>query len=198
METTQSTPRAEQLMHLSLYRQLITLPDGVRICLRPLTPKDRDALIALFADLPPEETQYFRSNIADPVMVSAWAEKADYTSIFPLVAVVGDRIVGNSTLHLGRGFTRHVAELRIFLAKDFRRHGIGSAMIKGQLEVARKLGLHQVHAEVVESRPQVIHAFEQLGFERQFAWRDLFMTPQGETLDMVVLINFLRRKIEEF
>ena len=41
-------------------------------------------------------------------------------------------------------------------------------MIKGQLEVARKLGLHQVIAEVVESRPQVIHAFERLGFEHQF------------------------------
>jgi hypothetical protein len=71
-------------------------------------------------------------------------------------------------------------------------------MIKAQLEVARKLGLHQVIAEIVESRPQVIHAFEQLGFERQFAWRDLFMTPQGETLDMVVLINFLKRRSEEF
>jgi RimJ/RimL family protein N-acetyltransferase len=99
---------------------------------------------------------------------------------------------------MGKGYTRHVAEIRIFLAKDFRRHGIGSAMIKAQLEVARKLGLHQVIAEIVESQPQVIHAFERLGFERQFAWRDLFMTPQGETLDMVVLINPLRRRTEEF
>jgi RimJ/RimL family protein N-acetyltransferase len=185
-------------MQLSLYRQLITLPDGMRVCLRPLTPKDRDALIALFANLPPEETQYFRSKVADQQIVATWAEKPDYATIFPLVAVVGDRIVGNSTLHLGKGYTRHIAEIRIFLAKEVRRHGIGSAMIKAQLEVARKLGLHQVIAEIVESRPQVIHAFEQLGFERQFAWRDLFMTPQGETLDMVVLINFLKRRSEEF
>jgi RimJ/RimL family protein N-acetyltransferase len=185
-------------MHLSHYRQLITLPDGIRVCLRPLTPKDRDALIALFANLPQEETQYFRSNVANSEVVASWAEKPDYATIFPLVAVVGDRIVGNSTLHMGKGYTRHVAEIRIFLAKDFRRHGIGSAMIKAQLEVARKLGLHQVIAEIVESQPQVIHAFERLGFERQFAWRDLFMTPQGETLDMVVLINPLRRRTEEF
>ncbi len=198
MEPTQSAPRIEQLMHLSLYRQLITLPDGIRVCLRPLTPKDRDALIALFANLPPEETQYFRSKIADPSLVAAWAENPDYATIFPLVAVVGDRIVGNSTLHMGKGYTRHTAEIRIFLAKDFRRHGIGSAIIKAQLEIARKIGLHQVIAEVVESRPQVIHAFERLGFERQFAWRDLFMTPEGETLDMVVVINFLKRRTEEF
>ena len=71
-------------------------------------------------------------------------------------------------------------------------------MIKGQLEIARKLGLHQVIAEIVESRPQVIHAFERLGFERQFAWKDLFMTGEGETLDMMVLVNYLKRPGEVF
>ena len=195
MEPTKSTASVEQLM---LYLHLITLPDGLRVCLRPLTPKDRDALVALFSSLPAEELQYFRSNVADSEVVAQWAEKPDFASIFPLVAVVGDRIVGNSTLHLGKGYTRHVAEIRIFLAKDFRRHGIGTAMIKAQIEIARKMGLHQVIAEIVESRPQVIHAFERLGFQRQFVWKDLFMTPEGDTLDMVVLINFLRRAAEDF
>jgi RimJ/RimL family protein N-acetyltransferase len=195
METAKSTAGIEQLI---TYRHLITLPDGMRVLLRPLIPKDRDALAALFSNLPTEETQYFRSNIADPEVVAGWAENPDYGRIFPLVAVMGERIVGNSTLHIGRGFTRHVAEIRIFLAKDFRHHGIGSAMIKAQLEIARKLGLHQVHAEIVESRPQVMHAFERLGFERQFSWHDLFMTPQGETLDMIVVINFLKRRTEDF
>jgi RimJ/RimL family protein N-acetyltransferase len=198
MEPTPSSPRVEQLTHLMLYRHIITLADGMRVCLRPLTPKDRDALVALFGDLPPQETQYFRSDVADSQLVARWAEQPDYASIFPLVAVVGDRIVGNSTLHLGSGYTRHVAQIRIFLAKDFRRHGIGSAIIKAQLEIARKLGLHQVVAEIVESRPQVIHAFERLGFERQFVWKNLFMTPEGEKLDMVVLINSLRRETDEF
>jgi len=163
-----------------------------------LVTKDRDALVALFANLPPEETQVFRSNITNIELVASWAEKPDYTRVFPLVALVGERIVGNSTLYLGSGFTRHIAETRIFLAREFRRRGIGSAMIRGQLEIARKLGLHQVIAEVVESRPQVIHAFERLGFERQFVWKDLFMTAEGETLDMVVLVNYLRRPGELF
>ncbi len=183
---------------LTSYRHLITLPDGMRVLLRPLVPKDRDALVALFAGLAPSETQYFRSNIADPQVVALWAEKPDYTSVFPLVAVVGDRIVGNATLHFGKGYTRHIAEIRIFLMKEYRRHGIGTAMIRAQVEIARKLGLHQLIAEVVESQPQVIHAFERLGFERQFAWKDMFMTPDGETLDMVVLVYYLKRPTDSF
>lgn len=186
---------ADQLIN---YRHLVTLPDGLRVLLRPLVPKDRDALVALFSNLPPEETASFRNKVTQAGLVAGWAENPQYDRIFPLVAVVADRIVGNCTLHLGSGYTRHVAEVRIFLAREFRRRGIGSAMIKSHLEIARKLGLHQVIAEVVESRPQVIHAFERLGFERQFAWRDLFMTPEGETLDMIVLVNYLKRPGETF
>lgn len=183
---------------LVTYRHLVTLPDGLRVLLRPLIPKDRDPLIALFSALPDEELQFFRSNVADETVVAGWAERPDYSSIFPLVAVVGEQIVGNSTLHMGKGYTRHVAEIRIFLAKAYRRHGIGSAMIRSQVEIARKLGLHQVIAEVVESRPQVIHAFERQGFERQFTWKDMFMTPEGETLDMIALINYLKRPVDNF
>ncbi len=188
----------ESIDQLINYRHLVTLPDGLRVLVRPLAPKDGDALVALFTNLGTTETQFFRSKITSPEVVASWAEKPDYAKIFPLVAVIGDRIVGNSTLHLGSGYTRHVAEIRIFLAREFRRRGLGSALIKGQLEIAHKLGLHQVHAEVVENTPQVIHAFERLGFERQFAWKDLFMTSDGETLDMIVLVNFLKRPGEIF
>jgi RimJ/RimL family protein N-acetyltransferase len=188
----------ETVEQLALYRHLITLPDGMRVLLRPLVPKDRDALLALFSSLPPEEVQFFRSNVANPELVVSWAEQVDYSRIFPLVAVVGDRIVGNSTLHLGAGYTRHVAEIRIFLHREFRRCGIGKTMIKAQIDIARKMGLRQIVAEIVENQPQVIHAFEHLGFERQFSWKDLFMTSEGDTLDMIVLANYLRRSADDF
>lgn len=183
---------------LASYRHLINLQDGMRVVLRPLTPKDRDALVALFASLPSEETQYFRSNVSNPEVVAAWAEHVDYGKIFPLVAVVGDRIVGNCTLHLGSGHTRHVAEIRMFLARDYRRLGIGSAMLRALIEIGRKLGLRQLIAEIVENQPAVVHAFEHLGFERQAIFKDMFMTPEGDTLDMIALTLFLKRSAEDF
>jgi RimJ/RimL family protein N-acetyltransferase len=190
-----ATVSVEQLV---TYRHLITLPDGLRVLLRPLVPRDRDALLALFGALPAEELQFFRSNVADSALVASWADDVNYARVFPLVAVVGDQLVGNSTLHLGKGYTRHVAEIRIFLAKEFRRRGIGAAMLKAQIEIARKLGLHQLVAEIVESQPKVIHGFERLGFERQCVLRDQFMTSDGETMDLVVLTRYLRQSSEEF
>ena len=188
----------DRFEQLATYRHLITLQDGLRVVLRPLTPKDREALVALFASLPPEETQYFRSNVSNREVVSAWADKVDYSKVFPLVALAGDRMIGNSTLHLGTGHTRHIAEMRMFLAKDFRRRGIGSAMLKALIDISRRLGLRQLMAEVVESQPQVVRAFEHLGFERQCTFQDMFMTPEGDTLGMIVLALFLRNSAEDF
>ncbi len=195
MEMPRVKAGAEQLAH---YRQLVTLRDGLRVCLRPLVPEDRDALVALFKSLSADDLKYFRSNVADPNVVAAWAEEVDYSRVFPLVAVIGDQLVGNSTLHMGSGFTRHIAEIRVFLAKEFRRRGIGTAMLKTQIEIARKLGLHQLVAEIVESRPQVVHAFEHLGFERQAVLRDHFMTSEGDTLDLIIMVKYLKRAAEDF
>jgi RimJ/RimL family protein N-acetyltransferase len=186
---------SESLAH---YRQLVTLTDGLRVCLRPLIPQDKDALVGLFKSLGPDDLEYFRSNVADASVVASWAEEVDYSKVFPLVAVVGDHLVGNSTLHLGSEFTRHIAEIRVFLVKEFRRRGLGSAMIRAQIEVARKMGLHQLVAEIVESRLQVVHAFEHLGFERQAVLRDQFMTPDGDTLDLIVMVKYLKRTAEDF
>jgi L-amino acid N-acyltransferase YncA len=183
---------------LTNYRQLVTLADGLRVCLRPVQPGDREALIALFNALAPEDLAYFRSHRTDANVAASWAEQPDYTQVFPLVAVVGDQLVGNSTLHLGSGPTRHVAEVRVFLLKEFRRRGIGTAMLKTQIDIARRLGLYQLVAEIAENRPQVVHAFEHLGFERQCVLRDQFITPEGETLDLILMVKYLRQPAEEF
>jgi RimJ/RimL family protein N-acetyltransferase len=195
MDPVRHTSGVEQLSH---YRQLVTLPDGLRVCLRPLVSADRDGLVVLFKSLSADDLQYFRSDVADPAVVARWTEAVDYTRVFPLIAVVGDQLVGNCTLHLGSGPTRHLAEIRVFLAKEFRRRGIGTAMLKAQIEIARKLGLQQLLAEIVESRPQVAHAFEHLGFQRECVLRDHFMTPNGETLDLIVMVRYLRHAAEEF
>ncbi len=183
---------------LAVYRQLITTMDGLRVCLRPLTRQDRDALLALFAALPAEETMYFRSNVTDPTVLAGWCENPEQARTFPLIAIVGDHLVGSCTLHLGIGTTRHIAEIRIFLTKDYRRRGIGTAMLRTQIDIARKLGLLQVIAEVVETQSSVIHAFEHLGFERQGVLRDMFMSEEGETLDMITLVKHLKQNGDAF
>lgn len=187
-----------QLHEDLLYRQVITLRDGARVLIRQLVSDDKSALLDLFLPVPADEARYMRHAIQDAAVVSSWAEHIDYDRVFPLVAVVGDRIVGNATLHFNQGPARHRAEIRIFLAKDFRRRGLGSKITQALVEVARRRGLYMLEVQVVSNQVQTIKAMQAVGFQTTCVFRDYFILPDGELCDVVHLSMILRHPDEEF
>jgi L-amino acid N-acyltransferase YncA len=175
-----------------IYRQLVTLRDGARVLLRPLTVADRQALIDLFAVITEEERRYFRTNVMDPEVVGSWVDHLDYDKVLPIVAVIGDRIVGDATLHFHDGPYRHMGELRIFLAKDFRHRGLGVRMLSALIEMAKRRNLFILQVEVVSDQPQIISAFQSVGFVIKSVSQDFFMLPDGELRDLTHLTLRLR------
>ncbi|MBN1887368.1 MAG: GNAT family N-acetyltransferase [Thermoflexales bacterium] len=176
---------------LVTYRRLVTLNDGTRVLIRPLIAADKPLFLDLFDQAPREDLEYFHSDAADPGMVARWCDELDYASVFPMVAVVGDKLVGDATLHIGVSYQRHIGWLRVYLDRAFRRRGIGGLMLSGLIDIARKMGLQQLVAEVPAHQVQVIKAFQNLGFKQEFTFNDFFMTPQGETIDVAVMILHL-------
>ena len=55
-------------------------------------------------------------------------------------------------------------------------------------DIARRLGLQQLYAETLMVQPQVIKAFEALGYQQEAVLRDYFITGSGETLDTAILV----------
>ncbi len=184
---------------IAKYRQMVTLADGMRALIRPLVKDDKDALFELFAPANREDLKFVRNDVSDRALVAQWVEQLNYAQVLPLVAVVNNRIVGDATLHFrGAGPSRHIADVRIFLSKEFRRRGLGAAMLRSLIELARRSGLQQLVAEIVADQIKVIHAFESLGFELRATYPDYFMLPDGETYDVAVLFLRLTSKKEEF
>ena len=176
---------------LESYRKLKTLPSGERLLLRPLTKDDEENLVGLFARASDLDLQYFRSDAGDPDVVMSWVRDLDLQTVFPLVAMANGRMVGEATLHLGEHFHRHMAWVRIFLDRGYRRQGIGTLMLRCLIDIARRVGLQQLYAEVVLTQPQVVKAFENLGFHHEVTLEDYFIADDGETLDMAILVFWL-------
>lgn len=174
--------------HLDSYRKLKTLPSGERLLIRPLTREDEQELVDLFARASDQDLQYFRSDAGDPDVVRSWVRELDLQRVFPLVALANGRMVGEATLHFGEHFHRHLAWVRIFLDRGYRRQGIGTLMLRCLIDVARRVGLQQLYAEVVLTQPQVVKAFENLGFRHEVTLEDYFIADDGETLDMAILV----------
>ena len=185
--------------HLETYRRLITLKDGARLLLRLLTADDGDKLIELYTSAQPEDWEALRHNMEDPSAVHAWLDELDYNRVLPLGALINDRIVGNVTLHRrATGPYRHIGELRIFLAKDFRGRALGTEMLRTMIDLARKEGLHVLRGEVLVRQAKFIRALQALGFEQQCVLQDYFMLPDGQTEDVSLLLMRLLKQGDEF
>jgi RimJ/RimL family protein N-acetyltransferase len=181
-----------------VFRQLLTLSDGGRVLLRPLTKEDRQELIDLFQKIAPEDLRYMRHNVTDADLIASWVDNLDYDDVLPLVAVINERLVGSATLHFFRGPGRHRAEVRIYLAKEVRRRGVGSRMIQALIDISKRRNIYMVEAQIINEQATVIRAFQNLGFVRKCILDNYFILPDGELRDVAHLILRLRDSSEEF
>jgi L-amino acid N-acyltransferase YncA len=181
-----------------IYRQLVTLRDGARVLLRPLVASDRQALIDFFAPISPEDKRYFRTDITNPDVVGSWVDNLDYDKVLPILAVMGDRIVGDATLHFFQGPKRHIAEVRIFLCKDFRHRGLGGRMLQAVIDLAKRRSLYMLDVEIASDQTHIIKAFQSAGFVHKCTFEDYFMLPDGELRDLAHLILRLRAEDDQF
>jgi RimJ/RimL family protein N-acetyltransferase len=177
---------------LERFRKVVTLESSERVLLRPLTRDDGPLLNDLFRNASDAEVAYFRNDVRDEELVNAWAKKLDLSRVFPMVAVAGERIVGDATLHLGQGVNRHIGWVRIYLDREWRRKGIGTELIKSLIEIGRRVALQQLVAEIVSSQLQAIKAFESLGFQREYVHTDFYLFRDNEAFDLVVYVRRLK------
>ena len=183
---------------LKNFREMVTLKDGTYVLLRPMVGEDEKCLLEFYSSVNDDDMRFFRHYVKDPSIVHDWAENLDYSKVLPILALVKDRAVGSGSLHFGDGPKRHVAEVRLFLAKDFRKRGLGMKMIKALIDLARKQGLSILQAEVIAEQTKVVKAFEALGFKAQATLDDYFLFPDGDSCDVVLMTMPLRAKTDEF
>ena len=180
------------------YREMATLKDGAYVLLRPLSCEDEPRLAEFYTAVNEEDLRFFRHYVKDPALVHEWARNLDYSRVLPVLAFAKDRIVGSASLHFGEGPKRHTAEVRLFLAKDYRKRGLGMKMIRVLIDLARKQGVSILFAEVMAEQTKVVRAFEQLGFKSKATLDDFFIFPDGDTRDVVLMTMCLRSKTDEF
>src|SRR3972149_788799 len=143
------------------FREMVTLKDGAYVLLRALIKDDKARLIDFYKTTSEEDLRYFRHNVKDEALIADWCEKLDYGQVLPIIALAKDRIVGSASLHFFNGPKRHIGEVRLFLAKDYRKRGLGMKMIRALIDLARKQGLSVLLAEIIADKIKVVKAFEQ-------------------------------------
>jgi RimJ/RimL family protein N-acetyltransferase len=167
------------------------------LLLRALTPEDKPRLLEFIATISEEDLRYF-GHFANAAIIEEWCQDVNYQHALPLLAFNKERIVGSACLTFFAGPKRHIGQVHIILAKDYRRRGLGTKMLRALIELGRKRGLSLLIAEVIANMPKVIKAFEQLGFKPHCTLEDFYLLLDGETCDVILMTLSLQPKLDEF
>jgi phosphinothricin acetyltransferase len=141
---------------------------GRKVILRTPRWEDLDDLMELVNSLMEEGTEISRDKKASRDEEIDWLSsvlaRLEGEETFLLVAEVDGRVVASSDINRQRGYEKHAGVVGIVIKGGFRDLGIGTAMMRALVEVAKKMGLKVLTLSAYASTRRAIHVHEKVGF----------------------------------
>ena len=186
---------------LKNYPKKVFLRNGLEVTLRLMTLQDETALLEFFKNLPEEDLMFLKEDIADPVVIHRWAQTLDYDHVIPILAVIGERVIGDATLHRQTyGWSQHVGEIRVVTCKDFRRKGLGILLAKEIFFLALSLKLEKIIAEMMDTQTAAIEVFKAIGFEKEAILKNHVKDTHGNRHNLLIMsqdVKTLWKKMDD-
>ncbi len=170
------------------------LNDGSYVYIRPLTSKDTDKLYDFFLNrILEEDLLLFKDNVKDYFLIKDWTENINYKRIFPIVAETEDgNIIGIATLHMREfGWEKDVGKIRVSICKYCRGKGLGKALVKKLIELAKERNLRVIIAEVLSPQESALNALKKAGFKETTVIKDLAKSYSVDTYNLHILCLYL-------
>ncbi len=183
------------------YPKEVTLKSGEKVILRPMVKEDEQKLLKFFLRLPEEDRLFLKNDVIDPKVIKSWAQNLDYEHVIPILAEIGDMIIGDATLHKRTtDKPPYIGEIRIVTDRNFRRRGLGTMLAKEIYFLALTLKLNKLVAEVVEDQHTVLKTFKSLGFRHETTLKNRAIDLHGVKHNLVVMtedVDALWKTIED-
>ena len=148
---------------------------------RPAAVADAVALAKMFAAVAEE-----RDGIATepPVDVHQRAALFAGGADSSVVAVAGDQIIGMLHVEVSRhGF----GEIGMLVDRDWRGRGVGAALVRAAIGLAREQGLHKLSLEVFAHNAAGIALYRKCGFLEEGRRIRQYRRASGELWDTIVM-----------
>jgi GNAT superfamily N-acetyltransferase len=158
------------------------------IVFRPLSSACRDAMLGFARSLPEQDLLFLDRDIAQPAVVDQWVRDVADGRLATIAAWRDNSIVGYATTARGNvRWSRHVADLRVVVAEDYRGLGLGRWLLELVFEMALEAGASKLVARMTPDQTGALSLFRHLGFEQEAVLRDHALDANGLTHDLMVL-----------
>jgi RimJ/RimL family protein N-acetyltransferase len=161
---------------------------GKQLILRNFVASDLATVLKFASELPPHDLLFLTRDIQHPKVITAWLDAIADNRIQSLLALDGDRVVGSTAIVRDeRGWSPHVAELRLLIAEDFRGQGLGRILLNHCFADAVDAGAEKLIARMTPDQRGAIALFEEMGFRGEAMLRDHVKNHDGSVHDLAIL-----------
>jgi len=180
----------------------VKLKDGAPVEIRPMAGEDLDRSFAFFQALPAKDRAYLRRSVSSRDVVRERIEEMASGSVKRLVALAGDQIVADAALELERrGWKEHVGELRLIVARRYRRKGLGLLMARELYSIAAEVKVEEIIVKMMRPQLAARSIFRKLGFHEETVLPDYVKDAKGHKQDMILMrceLESLWQELEDF
>jgi L-amino acid N-acyltransferase YncA len=168
----------------------VPLRDRSKVTVRPMEAKDGPAVWDFFRALPEEDRLFLRDDVTSPEWLDRFVAEIGQETMIPIIAEQGGQVVGNAALYRSRrGWSAHVGEIRVAVARSCQRKGLGTVLARELVKAAINAGLEKMVASVVDNQVGAKRAFEKLGFRAEAVLKGHVKDIHGSKRDLVLMAN---------
>jgi RimJ/RimL family protein N-acetyltransferase len=175
-----------------------TLKNGKKVVIRSLTLKDLDKLLEFYRTLPPEDRKYLRVDVTDRNVVAHRIKLIEEGNVIRIIALDKNKIVADGALELsGEEWRRHQGEIRVIVSRRYRRHGLGTVMMRELYFLAAEKNVEKVVAKMMRPQTAARNICHKLGFKEELLLPDYVRDMSGKPQDLIIMTCHLQDLWEE-
>lgn len=166
------------------------LKNGQGVTLDRTKASDGAALLGFFRSMPEEDRLFLKDDVTTSDWLDRFLAKLDRGEAISVVAKNGGEVRGEGTLYrTAFGWSRHVGEIRLNVARNVRGQGLGIELARHLVKLAIDSGIDKLVAHMVASQAAAARTFEKLGFHREAELQGHITDIQGKRRNLLVYAN---------
>jgi RimJ/RimL family protein N-acetyltransferase len=170
------------------------LTDCRKATLNWLKKEDMPEVTKVLNDVIKEGIYLFMNNeITDVGQQLEWFEHRTKEGMRYLVARVEGKVVGGASIHPKSDKHAHIASYGVFIHKDYRNLGLGTALTKELIEIAKKMELEILQLSVYSTNKRAINVYQKCGFKEAGRLKNGIKFSDGTYSDEIIMELHLKQ-----
>ena len=179
-------------------KNLVILKDGTEVTIRPMKKDDLEKSFSFFRSLPDRDRTYLRADVSRREVVKRRIDRMRTGTVKRLVALAGGRIVADGALEwTGEDWKEHVGELRLIVASQFKRKGLGTTMARELYTLAAREKVDEIVVKMMRPQKAARSIFRKLGFRQETMLPEYVKDLRGKKQDLIVMRCNLEDLLQE-